>query len=140
MPLHLSLSRRFQPVETCFVTKSKKNPAFSLIAGATAGGVEGAMTYPTEYIKTRLQLEGGKLAAGQAPRFKGPIDLLMHTVRTQGIFAIYRGITKLIHDQNTPNPKYRGLIHGVTTIVRAEGLGGIYRGLFPVMMRQDDAF
>ncbi|RUP47678.1 hypothetical protein BC936DRAFT_145455, partial [Jimgerdemannia flammicorona] len=44
--------------------------------------------------------------------------------------------TKLIHDQNTPNPKYRGLIHGVTTIVRAEGLGGIYRGLFPVMMRQ----
>ncbi|RUP47679.1 hypothetical protein BC936DRAFT_145455 [Jimgerdemannia flammicorona] len=39
--------------------------------------------------------------------------------------------TKLIHDQNTPNPKYRGLIHGVTTIVRAEGLGGIYRGLFP---------
>lgn len=47
-------------------TKGKKNPVFSLIAGATAGGVEGAVTYPTEYIKTRLQLqEGSQLAASQ---------------------------------------------------------------------------
>ncbi|RUP45329.1 hypothetical protein BC936DRAFT_148308 [Jimgerdemannia flammicorona] len=48
-------------------TKNKKNPVFSLIASATTGGVEGAIAYPTEYIKTRLQLKRDKLAAVQAP-------------------------------------------------------------------------
>jgi len=35
--------------------KEKENPAASLIAGATAGGVEAFITYPLESLKTQLQ-------------------------------------------------------------------------------------
>ncbi|OZJ04032.1 hypothetical protein BZG36_03576 [Bifiguratus adelaidae] len=169
----------------------KKNPVFSLAAGAVAGSVESIVTYPTEYVKTRLQLQqSGKMY------YKGPVDLLVGTVRHKGIFSLYRGLsaqiigtavkagvrflaydsiadqlrdssgkltpgrsvlaglgagvieaviavtptetikTKLIHDQNQPNPQYKGLIHGTRQIIKAEGLGGIYRGVVPVMLRQ----
>ncbi|KAI9319909.1 mitochondrial carrier domain-containing protein [Dichotomocladium elegans] len=75
--------------------KEKKDPAFSLIAGTIAGGVEGVITYPTEYVKTRLQLQaGGKLQPGE-PRFKGPIDCLFQTYKTRGFFGIYTGVGAL---------------------------------------------
>jgi hypothetical protein len=32
---------------------------FSLVAGGIAGGVEATVTYPTEYVKTQLQLQDG---------------------------------------------------------------------------------
>ncbi|RKP24929.1 mitochondrial tricarboxylate transporter [Syncephalis pseudoplumigaleata] len=185
---------------------------FSLVAGGVAGAVEATTTYPTEYIKTQLQLQDG---SGRV-KFRGPIHCLTTTVRENGVLSLYRGLsamiigtaskaairfvsferfkaflvdeqgrlsgpramlgkdrmmmmmvmvivttvcpaagmgagvceavlvvtptetikTKLIHDQNQPQPKYRGLIHGVTTIIRTEGPMGIYRGLFPVVARQ----
>lgn len=37
--------------------KGKEKPLYSLIAGGVAGAVEGTITYPTEYIKTKLQLQ-----------------------------------------------------------------------------------
>ncbi|KAI8340298.1 citrate transporter [Chlamydoabsidia padenii] len=76
-------------------TKEKKDPIFSLIAGSVAGGIEGMVTYPTEYVKTRLQLQaGGALAPGEI-RFKGPIDCLLQTVRHHGVSAIYTGVSAL---------------------------------------------
>ncbi|KAI8137348.1 mitochondrial carrier domain-containing protein [Fennellomyces sp. T-0311] len=73
----------------------KKDPVFSLISGTVAGGVEGVITYPTEYVKTQLQLQaGGKLQPGEA-RFKGPIDCLVQTYKTRGFFAIYTGVGAL---------------------------------------------
>ncbi|KAI9596999.1 mitochondrial tricarboxylate transporter [Syncephalis fuscata] len=164
---------------------------FSLAAGGVAGAVEATVTYPTEYVKTQLQLQDG----GRT-KFRGPIHCLTTTIREHGVFSLYRGLsamiigtaskaairfvsferfkailvdeqgrlsgpramlagmgagiceavlvvtpsetikTKLIHDQNQPNPKYRGLIHGVTAIIRNEGPMGIYRGLGPVVARQ----
>lgn len=77
-------------------SKQKKDPVFSLISGTVAGGVEGFITYPTEYVKTRLQLQaGGKLQPGE-PRFKGPIDCLVQTYRTYGLRAIYTGCGALV--------------------------------------------
>ncbi|KAI8885061.1 mitochondrial carrier [Backusella circina FSU 941] len=75
--------------------KKQKDPVFSLISGAVAGGIEGIATYPTEYVKTRLQLQaGGKLQAGEI-KFKGPIDCLVKTVRTHGFMAVYTGVSAL---------------------------------------------
>jgi solute carrier family 25 citrate transporter 1 len=75
--------------------KKQKDPVFSLAAGAFAGGIEGIVTYPTEYVKTRLQLQaGGKLQAGEI-KFKGPIDCLVKTVRTHGVTSIYTGVSAL---------------------------------------------
>ncbi|KAI9098743.1 mitochondrial carrier domain-containing protein [Phlyctochytrium arcticum] len=168
------------------------SPFQSLTAGVIAGAVEASITYPTEYVKTQLQLQGKT-----APQtFKGPIDCVVKTVREKGFFGLYRGLsaliigtaskagirfltfeqikkaladengalsgqrvvlaglgagvaeavlvvtptetikTKLIHDQNKPNPQYRGLVHGTQQIIRAEGLGGIYRGVTAVIARQ----
>lgn len=76
-------------------TKEKKDPIFSLMAGSVAGGIEGIVTYPTEYVKTRLQLQaGGALSPGEI-QFKGPIDCLLQTVRRHGVGAIYTGVSAL---------------------------------------------
>jgi hypothetical protein len=42
--------------------KQREKPLASLLAGATAGAIEGFVTYPTEYAKTQLQF-GAKNAA-----------------------------------------------------------------------------
>ena len=44
--------------------------------------------------------------------------------------------TKLIHDQNRPNPRFKGLVHGIKTIVRESGLKGVYQGMPAVVARQ----
>ncbi|KAJ3273463.1 hypothetical protein HDV01_004383 [Terramyces sp. JEL0728] len=170
--------------------KKKSIPAgISLAAGITAGAVEGTITYPTEYIKTQLQIQKDN-------KFLGPIDCLIKTVREKGVLGLYRGLsalvignaakagvrfltfdqikglfadkngkvsavgmvlsglsagvaeavlvvtpsetikTKLIHDQNSPNPRFRGLVHGVRTIVAEEGMAGAYKGVSAVVARQ----
>ncbi|RKP06499.1 mitochondrial carrier domain-containing protein [Thamnocephalis sphaerospora] len=65
---------------------------FSLVAGGIAGGVEATVTYPTEYVKTQLQLQDGAKGA----RFKGPVDCLTSMVRQHGVFSIYRGLSAMI--------------------------------------------
>lgn len=78
--------------------KRKEPPLYTLTAGAVAGAVEAIVTYPTEFVKTQLQLQDG--GAGSARnggvKFKGPIDVVRTTIRTQGITAIYRGLSALI--------------------------------------------
>ncbi|KAI8969837.1 mitochondrial carrier domain-containing protein [Pilobolus umbonatus] len=72
-----------------------KDPVLSLLSGTLAGGIEGIATYPTEYVKTRLQLQaGGKLQAGEI-KFKGPVDCLLKTVKNHGLGAIYTGVSAL---------------------------------------------
>ncbi|KAJ1539119.1 hypothetical protein HK405_013171, partial [Cladochytrium tenue] len=177
-------------------------PLTSLTAGVIAGAVEATITYPTEYVKTQLQLQrkASNLAATASPSaakpFTGPWDVVVRTVRARGFFGLYRGLsalvigtatkagvrflvfdqikamladkegkvsagrmvlaglsagvveaivavtptetikTKLIHDQNQPNPRYKGLIHGTRMIVRESGIRGIYQGVTTVIARQ----
>lgn len=63
----------------------------SLAAGMIAGGVEGLITYPTEFVKTQLQLQNKA-----SPMFNGPIDCLMKTIRTKGFLALYKGLSPLL--------------------------------------------
>ncbi|KAL1925669.1 uncharacterized protein VTP21DRAFT_552 [Calcarisporiella thermophila] len=74
--------------------KRQDNPLHSLIAGGVAGAVEATITYPTEYVKTQLQLQEAN--KGAPAKYKGPIDCLRTTVRTQGISAVYRGLSALV--------------------------------------------
>ncbi|KAG9326200.1 hypothetical protein KVV02_001084 [Mortierella alpina] len=80
-----------------FKTK-KEPPLYTLTAGAVAGAVEAIVTYPTEYVKTQLQLQDGGVCSARngGVKFKGPIDVLVTTVRTQGITAVYRGLSALV--------------------------------------------
>lgn len=176
----------------------KDNAMHSLLAGTVAGAVEGAITYPTELVKTKMQLSGSQqyLQAG-GHIYKGPIDCAATTVRKQGIRGLYRGLPpmlignaakagvrfvtydsikaklrdqdgkltmprimaagicagvveggtvvapteaikiRLIHDQCMPTkPKYKGAIDCIRTTIRTDGVLGLYRGVVPVMARQ----
>ncbi|KAF2622141.1 mitochondrial carrier [Macroventuria anomochaeta] len=64
---------------------SNVTPCQSLLAGATAGGVESLVTYPTEFVKTRQQLLSGHA------RSQSPIQTLTSTIRNHGIGRLYTG-------------------------------------------------
>ncbi|KAI8319593.1 mitochondrial tricarboxylate transporter [Martensiomyces pterosporus] len=77
--------------------QKKDSPTHSLLAGTIAGAVEGAITYPTELVKTKVQLQGSKQYALQGGHiYKGPIDCVKTTVKTQGIQGLYRGLTPML--------------------------------------------
>ncbi|KAG9013715.1 hypothetical protein FRB94_001277 [Tulasnella sp. JGI-2019a] len=67
--------------------KKTEKPWQALVAGATAGAVEGFVTYPTEYVKTATQFSGNKL---------GPIGIIRSTIQTQGIRGLYSGCGALV--------------------------------------------
>lgn len=62
-----------------------------ILAGALTGGLEAIIMYPTEYVKTHLQLQDKK-----NPRYHGMIDCYRQTVRENGFLGLYRGVTPLV--------------------------------------------
>ncbi|CAJ0843048.1 2995_t:CDS:10 [Entrophospora sp. SA101] len=70
---------------------------YSLLAGSIAGGVEATITYPTEFIKTQLQLQDNNNKIIKIiKKFKGPIHCAVTTVKTQGFFSLYKGLSALV--------------------------------------------
>ncbi|KAL3434575.1 mitochondrial carrier domain-containing protein [Aspergillus tetrazonus] len=65
---------------------SSPSPWQSILAGAAAGGFESLLTYPTEYLKTRQQLQA--TAAGVRV---SPWRLLTTTIRQHGLSHMYTG-------------------------------------------------
>jgi len=68
-----------------FVTK-KDTGVKTVIKGFLTGGTQAAVTYPTEYIKTQLQLQ-----SKANPEYKGIIDCAKKTVNEHGVKGLYRG-------------------------------------------------
>lgn len=64
----------------------KTDPFKSFIAGGTAGAIEGVITYPFEFAKTRLQLVD---KASKASR--NPLVLIYNVAKTQGVSSLYVG-------------------------------------------------
>ena len=62
-----------------------------IIAGGITGGIEICITYPTEYIKTQLQLDE------KAGKYKGIADCAKQTVHQNGIRGLYRGLSVLVY-------------------------------------------
>lgn len=62
-----------------------------LIAGAVTGAIESLVTYPTEFVKTNLQLQDKK-----NPKYKGMWDCCRSTVQEHGLLGLYRGLTPLL--------------------------------------------
>ncbi len=61
-----------------------------LTCGAISGAIEAAATYPTEYIKTQLQLQS------KAGKTQGPIECAVQTVKTKGVRGLYKGLSAMI--------------------------------------------
>ena len=60
--------------------------------GGIAGGIEICITFPTEYVKTQLQLD----ERSAKPMYKGPIHCVKHTVQHHGVSGLYRGLPPLL--------------------------------------------
>lgn len=67
-------------------TPKKPDPFKSFIAGGVAGAVEGVVTYPFEFAKTRLQLVDKSTKMS-----RNPLVLIYTVARNQGISSLYVG-------------------------------------------------
>lgn len=63
-----------------------------IVAGGITGGIEICITYPTEYVKTQLQLD----EKGDRKKYNGIADCLKKTVKDRGVFGLYRGLSVLL--------------------------------------------
>jgi solute carrier family 25 (mitochondrial citrate transporter), member 1 len=92
----LSLSLSVSPFSLNMVKKTQsKSTAKNLFAGGMAGAIEATIMYPTEFVKTQLQLEK-KTAKGGKPRYTGMLNCATVTVRERGFFSLYRGLSTLV--------------------------------------------
>jgi len=71
----------------------KKHPVKAVLAGGFAGGLEICCTFPTEYVKTQLQLDSEALV----PKYKGVVDCVKTTVKDHGVLGLYRGLSSLLY-------------------------------------------
>ncbi|KTF73467.1 hypothetical protein cypCar_00042668 [Cyprinus carpio] len=69
------------------------HPGKAILAGGLAGGIEICITFPTEYVKTQLQLD----EKANPPRYKGIGDCVKQTVRDHGVKGLYRGLSSLVY-------------------------------------------
>ena len=66
----------------------------NFISGGLTGGIEICISYPTDYVKTQLQLDG---KTGSGSKFSGIWDCVTKTVKSRGIFGLYRGLSVVIN-------------------------------------------
>ncbi|CAG9804500.1 unnamed protein product [Chironomus riparius] len=64
-----------------------------IVAGGITGGLEICITFPTEYVKTQLQLD----EKGANKRYNGIWDCVRKTVHERGVFGLYRGLSVLVY-------------------------------------------
>lgn len=74
-----------------FVNKKDKGIFQSFLKGSLTGGVEAVICYPTELVKTQLQLQ-----SKTNPQYKGIMDCAKQTVQQNGVKGLYRGAAPLI--------------------------------------------
>jgi solute carrier family 25 citrate transporter 1 len=61
--------------------------------GGITGGIEICITFPTEYVKTQLQLD----ERAAKPRYTGIGDVVKQTVKSHGVSGLYRGLSVLLY-------------------------------------------
>lgn len=64
-----------------------------IVAGGLTGAIEACISYPTEFIKTQLQLDG----KGGNKQYTGVMDVIKKTFEKHGVFGLYRGLSILIY-------------------------------------------
>ncbi|CAK9298943.1 unnamed protein product [Gordionus sp. m RMFG-2023] len=64
-----------------------------IVAGGFTGGIEICITFPTEFVKTQLQLDEKSIK----PRYSGIIDCVKQTVDSHGVKGLYRGLSVLLY-------------------------------------------
>jgi len=76
-------------------SNSNVSPLEGIIAGGISGGIEIMISYPTEFVKTQLQLQE-KQKSGSL-KYNGVIDCVKKTIKEKGFFGLYRGLSPLLY-------------------------------------------
>lgn len=84
---------RLLSVLSNYSTSIQAASSFVCPSGGIAGGLEIMITFPTEYVKTQLQLD----ERAAKPRYKGPLNCVAVTVKEHGFFGLYRGLSSLVY-------------------------------------------
>ncbi|XP_019366548.1 PREDICTED: tricarboxylate transport protein, mitochondrial-like [Gavialis gangeticus] len=69
------------------------HPGKAILAGGIAGGIEICITFPTEYVKTQLQLD----EKANPPRYRSIGHCVKLTVQDHGVRGLYRGLSSLLY-------------------------------------------
>jgi solute carrier family 25 (mitochondrial phosphate transporter), member 23/24/25/41 len=72
--------------------ETRVTPLRKLVGGAVAGIVSVGVTYPLDFVRARLTVQGGL----STTHYTGVIDALRGIARTEGALALYRGITPTV--------------------------------------------
>lgn len=67
------------------MSQHSASTANELIAGSVGGAAQVLVGQPLDTIKTRAQIASKEM-------FKGPMDILVRTIRTEGLLALYKGM------------------------------------------------
>jgi len=83
----------FEKFKKMLIKEGEKDltPLNRLNAGAMAGIVSVVVTYPLDLIRTRLSVQ-----SVTDPQYKGIVDAWMTIMRSEGIFALFKGITPTV--------------------------------------------
>ncbi|XP_002137236.2 putative tricarboxylate transport protein, mitochondrial [Drosophila pseudoobscura] len=80
------------PVPVLVAASSGEKGLKGIVAGGITGGLEILITYPTEFVKTQLQLD----EKGEMKKFNGIADCVKKTVKQNGFSGLYRGLSVLL--------------------------------------------
>ena len=69
--------------------KPKATPFVAAMVGGVAGAIQITLTYPTEYVKTVMQLEEGK-------QFRNSFELYRQTYQKHGLMRFFKGYDCLL--------------------------------------------
>lgn len=91
--------------------QEKMNQSLSVLTGASAGATEAVVVVPFELVKIRLQ---DKASAG---KYNGMLDVVVKTVRSEGILAMYNGLESTMWRHILWNAGYFGCIFQVRQLL-----------------------
>ncbi|XP_034026620.1 tricarboxylate transport protein B, mitochondrial [Thalassophryne amazonica] len=102
------------------------HPGKAILAGGIAGGIEICITFPTEYVKTQLQLD----EKANPPKYKGIADCVKQTVQGHGVKGLYRGLSSLLYGSIPKSAVRFGMFEFLSNHAKDEsGRLGSTRGL-----------
>lgn len=89
----------------------KLNQSLAILNGACAGATESFIVVPFELVKIRLQDKS------KASMYNGPVDVLMKTIKNEGILSLYNGLEATLWRHIIWNAGYFGVIYQVRDLL-----------------------
>lgn len=85
---------RFERMKPVLLSEgeTRLSPLQKLFGGATAGAVSVIFTYPLDFVRARLTVQGGL----STTHYTGIVDALKGTYKSEGIVGMYRGVSPTI--------------------------------------------